>query len=535
MSNKIVTAEEAIGIIRTGDTVATEGFVGNGFPEGLAVALENRFLETGQPRDLTLLYCAGQGDGKDRGLNHLAHEGLVKRAIGGHFGLAPKLGKLALENKIEAYNLPQGCVSHLFRAIAGHRPGHITHVGLKTFVDPRISGGKINNITREDIVELLQIDGKEYLLYKSMPIQIALLRGTTADTFGNTSFEKEALYLEAFQIAQAVKNSGGKVIVQVERIAERGSIKARDVRIPGIYVDYIVQADPDHHWQTFAEKYNPAFSSEIVVPLSAIKHLPLDERKIIGRRAAMELVPGSIVNLGIGMPEAVSIVASEEKILETIILTVEPGPIGGIPAGGLNFGASSNYECLLDQPSQFDFYDGGGLDLAYLGCAQADASGNVNVSKMGARFPGAGGFINITQNAKHLFFVGCFTAGDLEICLEKGKLKVVKEGPIRKFVKEVEHITFSGTYAIEVGQPVMYITERAVFKLTPKGLQLIEVAPGIDVRRDILDQMEFTPIIEGEPRLMDSRIFTDRLMGLRRKENIVEMPVPLTSAQEKFK
>ena len=533
MSHKIVTAAEAVKVIKTGDTVATEGFVGNGFPEELAIALENRFLESGEPRNLTLLYCAGQGDGKDRGLNHLAHEGLVKRAIGGHFGLAPKLGKLALDNKIEAYNLPQGCVSHLFRAIAGHRPGHITHVGLKTFVDPRISGGKINEITKEDIVELIRIDGKEYLLYKSMPIQVALLRGTTADTFGNTSFEKEALYLEAVQIAQAVRNSGGKVIMQVERIAERGTIPARMVRVPGIYVDYIVQADPEHHWQTFSEKYNPAFSSEIVVPLSAIKPLPLDERKIIGRRAAMEFVPGAIVNLGIGMPEAVSIVASEEKILESVMLTVEPGPVGGIPAGGLNFGASSNYECLLDQPSQFDFYDGGGLDLAYLGCAQADESGNVNVSKMGTRFPGAGGFINITQNAKHLFFVGAFTAGDLQISLDQGKLKIVKEGPIRKFVKNVEHITFSGTYANEVGQNVMYITERAVFKLTPKGLQLIEVAPGIDIQKDILGQMEFKPVIEGEPGLMDSRIFTDQLMGLNRKEALVGIQAPRDAAKQR--
>ena len=518
MSSKIITAEEAIRAIQSGDTVATEGFVGNGFPEELAIALEKRFLETGEPSNLTLLYCAGQGDGKDRGLNHLAYEGLVKRAIGGHFGLAPKLGKLALENKIEAYNLPQGCVSHLFRAIAGHRPGHITHVGLKTFVDPRVNGGKINAVTKEEIVELIHIDGKEYLLYKSMPIQIALLRGTTADTFGNTSFEKEALYLEAIQIAQAVKNSGGKVIMQVERIAERGSLRARDVRVPGIYVDYIVQADPEHHWQTFSEKYNPAFSSEIVVPLSAIKPLPLDERKIIGRRAAMELVPNSIVNLGIGMPEAVSIVASEEQILESIMLTVEPGPVGGVPAGGLNFGASSNYECLLDQPTQFDFYDGGGLDLAYLGCAQADEAGNVNVSKMGNRFPGAGGFINITQNAKHLFFVGTFTAGDLQISLDQGELRITKEGPIKKFVKAVEHITFSGAYAQDIGQPVMYITERAVFKLTPEGLQLIEVAPGIDVRKHVLDQMEFTPIIKGDPKVMDHRIFWDRVMELKSQE-----------------
>jgi propionate CoA-transferase len=514
MSKKIVTAEEAVKVIKTGDTVATEGFVGNGFPEELAIALEKRFLETREPKDLTLIYVAGQGDGKDRGLNHLAYEGLIKRVIGGHWGLAPKMGKLALENKIEAYNLPQGCVSHLFRAIAGRRPGHITHVGLKTFVDPRVTGGKINEKTREDIVELIQIHGKDYLLYKSLPINVALLRGTSADTFGNTSYEKEALFLETMQIAQAVRNSGGKVIMQVERIVERGSLKAKEVKVPGLYVDFIVQADPENHWQTFAEKYNPAYSGEVKIPLAAIKPLLLDERKIIGRRAAMELVPGSIVNLGIGMPETVSMVAAEEGILNSIVMTVEPGPIGGVPAGGLNFGASSNHECLLDQPSQFDFYDGGGLDLAYLGCAQADETGNVNVSKVGTRFPGAGGFINITQNAKRLFFVGTMTAGDLEIALEGGKLKIVREGKIKKFVKNVEHITFSGAYAMDVGQPVLYITERAVFKLTPGGMQLIEVAPGIDIKKDILDNMEFMPIIEGEPKLMDSRFFNPEVMGL---------------------
>jgi propionate CoA-transferase len=530
MTSKIVSAEEAVRLIKASDTVATEGFCGSCFPEELAIALKKRFLETGRPRNLTLVYCAGQGDFDTRGLGHLGHEGLIKRAVGGHFGAAPSLGKLILDGKVEGYNLPQGVIAHLFRAIAGHRPGHITHVGLKTFVDPRVSGGKINSIAKEDLVELIHIHGKEYLLYKSFPIHVGLLRGTTADTFGNTSYEKESLFLEAVAIAQAVKNSGGINIIQVERIAERGTLKARDVKVPGIYIDYIVQADPENHWQTFAEMYNPSYSSEVVVPLSAIKTLPLDERKIIGRRAAMEFVPDAIVNLGIGMPEAASIVASEERILDSIVMTVEPGPIGGVPAGGLSFGSCSNAECLLDQPTQFDFYDGGGLDLAYLGCAQADQAGNVNVSKMGDRFPGAGGFINITQNAKNLFFVGTMTAGNPEFKLERGKLKIVKEGRIKKFVKQVEHITFSGTYAREIGQSVMYITERAVFKLTPKGLLLTEIAPGIDIQRDILEQMEFKPIIEGEPHLMDPRIFKDEIMGLNRQDLVFGDPVTVQNA-----
>jgi propionate CoA-transferase len=515
MMNKVTTAEEAVKMIKSGSTVATEGFVGTGFPEDLALALEKRFIETGEPKNLTLVYAAGQGDGHEKGLNHLAHENLIKRVVGGHWNLAPKMGKLALEEKIEAYNLPQGAVSHLFRAIAGHRPGHITHVGLKTFVDPRLQGGKINSKTTEDLVEVLTLGGKEYLWYKTFPIDVALLRGTTADTFGNVSTEKEGNLLEIVAIAEAVKNSGGVVIVQAERIAEHGTIPAKQVVLPGIFVDYVVQANPENHWQTFAERYNPAYSGEVKIPLQAIKPLPLDERKIIGRRAAIELRPNSIINLGIGMPETVSIVASEENILDFAVLTVEAGPIGGVPAGGMSFGVSTNLECVLDQPTIFDFYDGGGLDQTFLGLAQADHAGNVNVHKMGQKFPGAGGFINISQNTKQVYFIGTFTAAGLKIALEEGRLKIVNEGKIKKFVKDVEQVTFSGHYALEVGQPVLYITERAVFKLTDRGLCLTEVAPGVDIKKDILAEMEFTPLIPGEPKLMDERIFYDRIMNLK--------------------
>jgi propionate CoA-transferase len=511
---KVVTVQEAVEMIPDGASVGVTGFAGAAHAEVVTAAVEARFLAEGHPRDLSLLFCAGIGDGKTMGTNHFGHEGLVRRVIGGHWNLAPKLGQLAVDNKIEAYNFPQGTLAQLVRDIAAGKPGTVSKVGLKTFVDPRVEGGKLNAKTTEDMVEVVELGGQECLFYKGFPIDVAIIRATSADEKGNLSMEREAVSVESLSMAQAAHNSGGIVIAQVQRIVAAGSLDPKLVKVPGILVDAVVLVEPAQQWQTFVEFYNPSFSGEVRVPVDGLDPMPLDARKIVARRASFELKSGDVVNLGIGMPEGVAMVANEEGTGDQITLTVEAGGVGGIPASGINFGASTNVEALLDQPYQFDFYDGGGVDAAFLGLAQMDGTGNINVSKFGPRIAGCGGFINITQNSKKVIFCGTMTAAGLKIAVADGKVTILQEGKVKKLVEQVEQITFSGEYAQSVTQPVLYITERAVFELSAAGIVLTEIAPGVDLERDVLGQMDFRPIISDTLKTMDARIFTDQPMYL---------------------
>ena len=489
---QIVSVEDAIAQIPDGATVAVGGFVGAAHPEALTSEIERQWLLRQAPRDLTLLYAAGQGDGKSRGLNHLAHEGLVRRVIGGHWNLAPRMGRLALENRIEAYNFPQGVISVLFREIAARRPGVFTRVGMNTFIDPNNGGGRLNARTIEPLVERVVLGGEEWLWYHAVPIHVGMVRGTRADRRGNISFEREGIIGEVLPIAQAAKNHGGIVIAQVEEIVNCIS-DPKSVRIPGLLVDYVVVSNPSQHEQTFAETFNPAYVSHenTVEP----QHFQWSERTVIGRRALCEIRRGDIANLGIGLPEMVAVAAREAGTFDDFTLTVESGPIGGVPASGLSFGCSAAPEAIIDQPSQFDFYDGGGLDIAVLGAVEIDEEGSVCVSCFGERFAGVGGFVNIASHARRVVFCSTFRASGLKVASDGASLRIVTEGQHCKFVPRVRQVCFHGPSALGQGQEVLYVTERAVFRLTPRGLQLEEIAPGISVE-SVLAGMEFKPLVE---------------------------------------
>lgn len=517
MQVKFMTAKEAAQVIESGSTIATSGFVGLGNPEELEVELQNRFIAEGEPKNMTLYFAAGQGTGTDKfGPNHFGEKGMLKRIVAGHWNLVPRLKQLVLDNEVEAYNFPQGVISHMYRDAAAGLPGTISKVGLGTFVET--CGGKLNEITEEDLVTKVNLAGEDVLFYSAPKLDYVLIKGTYADQNGNVTLEEEGCILDVTEMAIAAKANHGKVIVQVKDIVEAGTLDPKLVKLAGTMVDIVVKTSDvekyhkalsDNPSQVFAE----CFSGQQRAVLAEAKPPKFDMKKVIGRIGATMMKPGMVVNLGIGIPEKVAAVLNEEGQGDKMTLTVESGIQGGVPAGGDMFGQSYNPDMIMEMDSQFDFYNGGCLDITFLGLAQCDKHGNVNVSKFGKSLPGCGGFIDISQNTKKVVFCALFEAKAKER-IEDGKL-IIEEPGISKFVDEVEQITFSADYANKTGQEVMYITERAIFKLTDDGLMLTEYAPGVDVQKDIIDRLPFEPKVSPDLKVMDEALFKPEKMGLK--------------------
>ena len=509
--SKVITAEQAAALIQDGVTICSPIIGLAGWPEEIGRAIAKRFEETGHPKELTLVCGSAMGNHKDKGPHVIGLEGLITKYIGAHTHGSPNIGALIQSNKLLAYCFPQGVVVQLYREIAAKRAGMITKVGLGTFVDPRIEGGKMNDLTRKapDLNEVVTFGGEEYLWYKPFPIHVGLIRGTKADERGNISMDREGANLEALQVAQAARNCGGITIAQVEYVAKAGTIHAKSIQVPGVLVDYVVVAKnpQEFHMQSEGIYYQPAFSGDVVMPLGSLPKLPFDDRMFILRRATLELAENSVVNLGIGIPDRLATVAAHEGVTDMLTLTTEVGAVGGVPAGWPNFGMTYNAEAFVCHPNMFDWYDGGGIDTAFLGMGEVDKFGNVNVSKFNGRPIGCGGFINITTSSKQVVFCGTFTTGGLKVAAENGKVRILQEGNHKKFLDQVEQITFSGKYAARNNKPILYITERAVFKLINGQVTLIEIAPGIDLEKDILAHMDFKPAISPDLKPMPEEIF----------------------------
>jgi len=511
MNPRIIDAYQAAELIKDGQSLCIGGGgAGHAVPDKLMEALGKRFTNTSTPRQIRVLHPCGIGENKYRGMNHLAHEGLVETVIGGFWGNAPSMGKLAMDNKIKGYNFPQGVLGHLMRSTAGNEKGLLKKTGLHTFADPRYEGGKVNEITKEDLVELIKINGEEFLFYHTIPVDVAFIRGTSIDKEGNLTMEDEVATFAMLSIAQAAKVNGGIVIAQVKKINQEHA-KPVQVKVPGVLIDYVVKV-PDQT-MTFITDWEEAFIDRRAnykteeLTLTGVK-------RVIARRASMELRRKSFVNLGYGIPDGIPIVAREEGILSEITFMIEQGQTDGVIATGLNFGAMYNPAIIVDDPYQFDFFHGGGLDICYLGFAQVDQYGNVNASRFNRHFTGAGGFIDISQNTKKVVFCGAFAA-KAELTVKENGLKIESPGKFKKFISQVEQITFNGQYAMEKGQEVLYCTERAVFRLVKDGIELIEIAPGIDLEQDIISMMEFKPKISNDLKIINPKVFTKELLGLK--------------------
>lgn len=523
MTVKFISAAEAAALIPDRATVLVDGFISFCLADDILGEIENRYIAEGHPKDLSLVNIAGiGGDGKQRGINHFAHRGLLRRLLCANLSAAPKIYPLIMDNAFPTFMIPQGVLSHMMRAIASKKPGVISQVGMKTFVDPDVDGGRINQAawdSGESVVEKIKLKDEDFLFYPAFDLDVAIIKGSYADHKGNISLENEAIQLEQLEVAAATKNCGGIVMVQVDEIAAQEELHPQMVRIPSTMIDYVIVGKPENTGQHFLDEYNcefiPSWSGHEKIALEEIAHMDFGIEKIICRRSIMELKMHDFINLGIGMPMNVSAVLNEEGHINDVSASIESGIVGGVPAPGLATGAAFNPDAVLKQPDIFDFYDGGGIDFACLGAAQMDKVGNVNVSRFAGKTTGPGGFINITQGAKLICFLGTFTAGKQDVRIEDGKINIVQDGPHIKFKEHVDHITFSGEHSRDKGnQTVFYITERAVFKLTEKGLTLIEIAPGVDLQKDILDKMEFVPAIADDLKVMDERLFRPEKMNL---------------------
>lgn len=506
-----ISGTEAATMIKDGSTVLPVGMTLVSSAETILKAIEQRFLDTGSPNNLTVVHSCGQSD-KDRGIQHFAHEKMLSRIIGGHWGLQPKMMELIASNKVLAYCFPQGQFAQLFRSMAGGEPGKITKVGLGTFIDPRIDGGKMNEVTRDapDLVDVVEIDGEEYMRYKPIPIDYCIIRGTYVDELGNLTTDEEAMSLELWGAVMACKKYGGKVIAQAKYLVKSGTLHCKRVVIPGVFIDAVVicpNPEEDHR-QTHSFAFDPAYCGDIKRPSTSSDTLPLTLRKLIGRRALCELKNDDILNVGTGTPnDVIGPILSEERVENDVTITVESGVYGGIPMGGVDFGIAKNNFALVRHDDQFDYYNGVGVDVTFMGAGEVDAAGNVNATRLGPKPTGAGGFIDITTNAQHVVFCSSFTGGGLDCSFEDGKLHINREGRITKFVNTLKQLSYNGKNAVAKHQKMHYVTERAVFELRPEGLTLIEIAPGADLQKDILDRMEFVPVISPDLKEMDKALF----------------------------
>lgn len=508
-----MSGEEAAHLIESNKTIATIGMTLVSSSETILKALEKRFLETGAPNHLTLLHSCGQSD-RDRGIQHFAHEGMLERIVGGHWGLQPKIMELIAGNKLLAYNFPQGQFAQLYRSMAGGEPGKITKVGLGTFIDPRQEGGKMNEVTRSapDLIDVVTIGGEEYLRYKPIPIDYCIVRGTRIDENGNLSTEEEAMSLEVFSAVMACKRFGGKVIAQAKYKVAANTIHCKQVTVPGVFIDaaVICPAPEEDHRQTHSFAFHPAYCGNIRLPETGEEGIPLTVRKVIGRRAVMELKRNDILNVGTGIPnDVIGPIIAEEGISDDVTITVESGIYGGVPMGGIDFGIAKNNFALVRHDDQFDFYNGQGVDATFMGAGQIDADGSVNATRLGPNPTGAGGFIDITTNAKHVVFCSTFTGKGLECSFEGGRLRILREGSLIKFVRKLQQVSYNGLLAQKKGQQMHYITERAVFELRPEGLVLTELAEGIDLKTQVLDLMEFKPVVSRDLRVIPPCIYQE--------------------------